>query len=265
MALTSQQEAMKNALASRLAAFVHPVWIEDDEHNAQQVGSCALLKITGMVFLLTAAHVLDENEGETLFLVTAAGPVIVEGTKHTSKSRTGDPQHRDDPYDVGVICFAPVVASAVSLLPTLCLNQCDSLARPMPGSLYFACGYPWTKNRKVDGRRAKVPRRPFAYFTKIHSKEVYEALGETWGVRFVVEYNRRHVIRAGRDITGPDLPGVSGGLLWCSNGVAHRVVGIVTGWPSQRNLTKSIVATHIRYFLKAIEDTHPGMLREPHR
>lgn len=31
-----------------------------------------LLKITGMVFLLTAAHVLDENEGETLFLVTVA-------------------------------------------------------------------------------------------------------------------------------------------------------------------------------------------------
>jgi hypothetical protein len=262
MALTPEQEAMKNALASRLTAFVHPVWIENDPHNAQQVGSCALLKIADTVFLLTAAHVLDENAGETLFLITGDGPVVIEGTKHTSISRSGDPQHRDDPYDVGVVGLTLVVALAMSQLPTLRLNQCDFLAMPMPGSIYFACGYPWTKNRKVDVRRAKVPRRPFAYFTKIHPPKVHEALGQTWGINFVVEYNKRHVIRAGRDITGPDLPGVSGGTLWWSNGVVHRVVGIITGWPSERNRTKSIIATHVRCYLKTIQDKCPELASE---
>ncbi|MGA3267877.1 MAG: hypothetical protein ABSE16_13765 [Verrucomicrobiota bacterium] len=241
-------------LARELAAFVHPVWVDDDRHNPQLVGSCALLFVGKGVFLLTAAHVLDENTGETLFLVTPTGPVLVEGEKHVSISPSCDPQHNDDPYDVGVISLNAANALALSSLPALHLNQCKENAKPMPGALYFACGYPWTKNRKVDVRRAKVPRRPFAYFTKTYPPAIYQSLGRTWGVHFVVEYNKRHVIRNGRDVTGPDLPGVSGGLLWHTNGAAHQVVGIITGWPAQRNRTKSIIASHIHFVLRAIQE-----------
>lgn len=260
--LPPEEETMKNALAERMAAFVHPVWVEDDQHNPQQVGSCALLKVGDRVFLLTAAHVLDENAATTIFLVTSAGPATAQGTKHASVSPSGDLEHKDDPCDVAVLSLSAEAALRVSPLPSLCLDQCDVNATPMPSSLYFACGYPWTKNRKVDTRRAKLPRRPFAYFTKTHPPATYESLGKTWGVHFVVDYNKRHVIQQGRDITGPDLPGVSGGLLWCSKGLSHRVVGVITGWPTERNLTKSIVAIHIRYFLNAIREVYPEVAAE---
>lgn len=85
-------------------------------------------------------------------------------TKHTSKSRTGDPQHRDDPYDVGVICFAPVVASAVSLLPTLCLNQCDSSARPMPGFALLRLRLSVDKEPESDGALRQSAATPVCLF-----------------------------------------------------------------------------------------------------
>jgi len=260
MALTQEQNAAKEALANEMASYVHSVRIEDENRMPFLVGSCVLLRVSQRLFALTAAHVLDENVNETLFIVTPNTSVILEGQKHTTLSAYTD--HRDDPIDVGVLQLDDPTSRELQEAQTLTLGCCDALASPLPNALYFACGFPHTKNRRANLTTATVQANRFKFFSKSLPPDFYQDVNRNVGQHFVVGFDKRHVIQDNRDVTAPHPHGVSGGALWTTIGTAHRVLGILTDWFYPEHHVDAIGAIHIRLFLRAISEKCPELQDE---
>jgi hypothetical protein len=257
MALTQEQEAAKNALANDMASYVFQLRIEIDRRHVPHVGSCIFLRVGLRLFALTAAHVFDQNKDKTLFVVTPTTSVILEGQKHCSPSEY--PDHHDDPFDVGIMALAERTSAALNAINAVGVQDCDATSPPLPGATYFACGFPHTKNRKVNAAAARVTANRFKYFTKSCSPKTYKTLGRTPGQQFVVGFNKRHIIQNNRDLTAPHPYGVSGGGLWKTTGRTHKLTGILNEWAYPIHHVKALVATHVRFFLKGIATNYPDL------
>lgn len=257
MGLTREQEAAKNALANEMASYVFQVRVEVDRRHVPHVGSCILLRVGPRLFALSAAHVFDQNKDNTLFVVTPTTSVPLAGQKHCSPSDY--PDHRDDPFDVGILELDERTSADLQAVKALTVEECDASSPPLPGALYFVCGFPHTKNREVNVPEAKVPANRFKFFTKSCPTKTYTCLGKIPGQHFVVEFNKRHVIQNNRDITAPHPYGVSGGALWKTTGTTQRLTGILNAWAYPEKYVDALVATHIGLFLNAIRDKCPDL------
>lgn len=257
MALTPEQNAAKNAIAAELAAYVHSIRIEDENRMPYLVGSGVLLRLGEKLVLLTAAHVLDENANQTLFVVTNTTSVILEGQKHATPSQY--PDHRDDPLDVAVLELNDRTTAELANAPALRLENCDASVRPAPSTLYFACGFPHTSNRRVNRAARTVQARRFKLFSKSVGPAIFQTVNRNIDQHFVIGFNKRHVIQDNRDVTAPHPHGVSGGALWATDGVRRRVVAILTDWFYPQHLVKAMGGTRIGLFLRTAAERCQGL------
>ncbi|WCJ60725.1 hypothetical protein NXS98_06245 [Fontisphaera persica] len=257
MALTQKQEAAKNALANEMASYVFQLRVEVDRRHVPHVGSCIFLRVGPRLFALSAAHVFDQNRDKTLFVVTPTTSVILKGQKHCSPSEY--PDHRDDPFDVGILALDERTSAALDAVNAVGVQDCDTTSPPLPGATYFACGFPHTKNRKVNVATAKVTANRFKCFTNSCPPKTYKMLGKTPGQHFVVGFNKRHLIQNNRDVTAPHPFGVSGGGLWKTTGRTHKLTGILNEWAYPVHHVNALVATHVRFFLKGIASFYPDV------
>ena len=73
---------------------IRPVYGTTDKGSAVHIGSCTLLRKNGNAFLLTAAHVIDENKYTSLYVAGATNLVLISeefaATPKISGSRDND-------------------------------------------------------------------------------------------------------------------------------------------------------------------------------
>src|SRR5215210_833552 len=88
----------------RVAKYVVPIYGTDERHERYVVGSGVLMRVHGHGFLMTAAHVLDENRrAQTNIEVPGRGALLPIGGQAMKSPLPASGRRDDDRIDIGVV------------------------------------------------------------------------------------------------------------------------------------------------------------------
>lgn len=253
-------------LASRaLTAGTRPLFRATSRGEPELIGSCVLLRIGEVCFLISAAHCFDEDEGaEThrLFVGAAGRLVEVEGVgMETQLPASGD--RRDDRYDVAFVQLSHAAIEGLDGCEFFTLDDLDPYDSPNQNSGYLLVGYPWRRSRLVR-EETRVHYEALIYAGLPAPFERHAAIGTDPSSHYLVGFRRDRVIGASGYTTAPRPEGVSGSGLWRFHSVSgiesnrrpEKLVGIVIEYWSDQHV---LVATRISVVLELITQRHPEL------
>lgn len=239
---------------------VCPIFCEKEGERLYQVGSGVLIEFRKHVFLLTAAHVIDEL-GKANLLVPHADNKIksIEGGYAYIKATGG---REEDYLDYGYFKLDEVFLEGLKehfyfvKEHELGIKDCYEKKE-----LFSFAGYPYRKSN-IAGLRASTDY--FAYGTYHADLVDYEYLGLSQNSNIVAKFNRKKSFnpQAGR-VELPVLPhGISGGGVFVWPKIVtdlppknRKLVGIAHTWKKEGYF----IATRIEIFLEAILRNNPSL------
>ena len=251
------------AVGRRLTPAVRPLFalVRD---VPELVGTCVLLGVNETLFVLSAAHVLDERH-RGLLIGGAKGVTDLAGDfiSTTLPERGGRSADRND---VGIVRLATGVQRALSDLLVLTPADVDVDDRSsIPGQAkphYLVLGYPSSKARaSISERRVKC--EGFILTALPASAATCEKLGVGDHSHVVLDFEQRDVTSVDGRSTAPSLRGVSGGGVW-SLGTSFDVEGrhaklAAIGIEWHVRGPKAIVGTRLALFVEVIRRHCPEL------
>lgn len=258
-----QKIAAEAEIQSRkLLKHICAIYRVDDKRNPEQYGTGIFLNIGNHYFLITAAHVLDNNSSSMLYIPgnKSGKLVFLDGEALKSVAEAGD--RNNDRTDVGIIVLKSDLVDEIGNDAFLPISMADVDDIGKKGDIYIAMGYPAKRNEKVNLAERTFKRRPISYTANILPDEKLSAVGVHRGSHLLLSFKKRHSHdNSGRDITAPDPHGMSGGPLWRfdvykKQQPASRLVGILIEW---RDEVAGILAVRIPVLLAGIAHHLPGL------
>jgi hypothetical protein len=238
--------ARAKALGRRALASVRPVAMPDEFGDIAPAGSCILLSLDSIRFVVTAAHVLDEAAGRGLYVADAVEYREVPRPFHfTALPASG--QRDDDKFDIG---FVPLPDSLqfdgchFLRIPEIDITERPAFKSPV-GTHYLLIGYP--QNRFKTDRRAHSARpENLGYTGGAAPEELYVKLGLDMSSHLLVTREDLVVGEAGPGNL-PKLHGLSGGAAWRFDSLLtesgnDRLVGVIV---EQNPRGRVVVVTRI--------------------
>ena len=241
---------------------VCPIFCEREGERLYQVGSGVLIEFRGCVFILTAAHVIDELEKSDL-LVPHFGNEIrsIEGSYSYIKCSGS---RSEDIHDFGYFKLDKSFLSGLKEHFYFVREHELGMERYYAEKELFSfVGYPYRKSN-VSGGCASTDL--YAYGTYHVEIEEYESLGFLVDVNIVTKFNRKNSFNPkSKRVELPVLPhGISGGgvFVWPKNMKEippenRKLVAIGHTWKKDGYF----IGTRIEVFLEAILKNNPELSR----
>ena len=251
-----------HAVQRRFEAAVRPVFVVERDVPVQ-VATCVLLMVEKLLFILSAAHVLDERE-RGLYVFGPHGLVALTGEFITS-TPPAIGGRKADKADVGVVQLSSTaqssLAGAGSLTPSdLALD--DRVASASGPWHYLVLGYPSTRF-KTFVREKRLKGEGFILTARPAPHDVYQELGVADFSHVVLMFDRQDVTNISGRVTAPKLSGVSGGGVWALGPVDDeqardaKLAAIAVEWAPAR--PKAIVGTRIALFTEVLRQHYPAL------
>jgi hypothetical protein len=248
----------------RIARTLCPIYVEGI-HRPEPVGTATLIRVDDLVFLLSAAHVLDDvGTGPRYF---GAPEKIKPLPAITFRSPLPPSGRRDDDLvDVGCWVLDPGQARGIPSADTLRLDQLDLVRPPRidADAQYYLSGYPASRQpRRQSGDEFEV--KPLKFLTNEVSHDVYETVGRDRNSHLLVDFDKDDFYNGFEKRLGPDLFGVSGGVIWRLTGSANVqpqapvLTAIVTSW--RRSEPRSVIGTRMPLWLQHASANFPAQFQ----
>ena len=240
-----------------------PIHKGSDRDRPKLIGTGTLLDFGKARFLVTAAHVLDENteHEETLYISGGAGLVVLTGQSFSVRVPALGTRE-DDRLDFAVVnlgdSLADEVAKARYFLPFSLIDSDDRLT---PQSHYLFSGFPANRERMYPGQK-KLASKRYGYTGKSVSPQRMDELGVNPNTHIVVEFDRMETLDENNESAPfPTPQGMSGGAVWRGEGDHNlwltetpvRLVGIGIEAPETE---KVMIAVKIHVVLAAISKAY---------
>jgi hypothetical protein len=176
------------------------------EGRLQLVGSAFYLTYQGRLFLISAAHVFDDEPVNRRFIFDENGDLrTVEGGmyKHVTSGR------RDDDLKDLIAIEIRNIDTRRELITSI------NIANPDEDGIYAFMGYPGTKNGFIFRSRA-LKNRPYAYYDRSLRVRDVTSFSYDGALNVLVRYQRKKSVQKGfRPQHGPKMKGISGGpVFW---------------------------------------------------
>ena len=209
-----REQVLKRTLQEieeRVQLAVCPIYGLDPCEKPFQVGSAILFTVATCSFLVTAAHVLDENKHTTLYVAGLNKLVPLAGPSHRVQAPpTG---RKDDSIDMGFVLLSKALQAELGRFTFLKPQDIDVNDSPAHQTLYAFVGYPETKNRLSRQKTFQLSSVLVAVTPT--PAESYEGYGLNPTAHFVGGFDRSKLVDAHKQvITGPMPHGMSGGGVW---------------------------------------------------
>ena len=246
----------------KLLRHVCPIYRPDKNGDPEQFGTGVFILAGARYFLVTAAHVLDDNAESTLYIPGEKSGALVELKGESFRSKPDDGDRKNDRTDVGVVLLSQDLADEIGREAFLSVKQIDVDETGTPGATYIALGYPWRKNAKLNRSKKSVTRHPLSYTANVLQNKKLAKLGVHNGSHLLLGFDKRHSRnKEGRDITTPNPEGMSGGALWkfdvCGDQTINsRLVGVLIEWTSE---LRGILAVRLPVILAGIAHAYPDV------
>ena len=247
----------------RIVRLTMPLFVPDDRGKAQLVASSVILRIGPARVLVTATHVVNDwpgiaiNVGDALLQVRGQHATI-----YTNGTRAGSPE---DKLDLSLIRLDPALAERILPFNVTSLADLD-LTTPVVGQDPFVLGgYPERRNR--DGLKGEQ-FTAHAYALLMHDGEqaLYDAIGADSASQLALPFERNDVWEIERQVTAPNLEGISGGGLWrvpIDEAPARETrLAAIAVEQHQKGGNRHVLATRIRKVLSTLHQLY-GDLRQP--
>ncbi len=249
------------ATEHRVQRAVSPIYGLDNRDRPQLIGSAVLLSVTPHIFLITAAHVLDENKDTTLYLAGRHEPIEVAGPSYRVLAPPSG--RRDDNLDVGFILLAGAMVNELARFTVLTPQDIDVDDLPAHHTLYGFVGYPGTRNKPLPGRKFQLSSAVFVLTPTPLDR--YAPLGLNPLLHFVADFDRNKLVDRQKGlITGPQPHGLSGGGVWrlgrhdefLAGSHTEKLIGIGIEY---RESTKVLVGVRMSLVVASLAKCYPDI------
>ena len=250
------------AAVAKFRTAILPIYGDSQRGTPVHIGTAIALDWNRQKLLLTAAHVIDNNEFSSLY-VGGADPIPLEMEFLTS-SKSGQDRSQDH-YDFAIGRIPPQTLKAlegISFIPES--DVCTTSSEP-DGTTYTVAGYPNSKNKKTNATK-RVLHAELLHYTDVArtNQTLAEKLNLSKTTHIFMNYDRRHSLDAqGRRVNSPRLKGLSGGPVFnigvlsdpsVLSGCRHPdpcVIGLLTEYHQDQ---KTIIATRVQTILGVVRE-----------
>lgn len=231
---------------------------ENEPINTEPLASSILLKISNSRFLITSAHIFEDNNSkinasdvgvsiDNSFYILNGNIIYTDIKKSTT----------NDKVDLTIWRLDDNVADDLSKkYKFLQLTDLDINHDITNQSNYIIAGYPVSKTKKKLSQK-KYLINPFLFNTRSASKKLYKKFNLEEHSHIILEYRKRKIVnvKSSKSTEGPDLYGISGSGAWfiphwSLDGILKfKLVGIMNEWRREHN---AIIATRIHIVTETI-------------
>jgi hypothetical protein len=215
----------QSLVAADFDRCVLPLFVPDPDRpdRPTRLGSCVLVQLFGVHFLVTAAHVLRRTDGQPLFVGRQANKLI---------GLPGLLGYSIEDLDIGL---SPLDSGELARLDGLIFVPETSMESESPpprhgGPIndYVVFGYPESNSQfRVEQPRRNVRQHSFTLHTAITSRNIAaEKLDPR--VHLVLEFDRENIFVQGKRLNPPNPHGISGGAAFHDVGGELKLAGIMT-------------------------------------
>lgn len=249
----------QNKLTQRFISSVRSVYGARKNGNPEHIGSCVIIEYNGEKFLITAAHVIDENKNTSLYFSSDGCLCEITGEFNSSKAINGD--RKDDIIDVAALRLNDNQISQIgtSFIPH---NEILWDEACLENKMGLVIGFPNSKNNRYNSSKKKVITTPAIYSDKMFSaKDIVSKKYENHNI--AIKFNKKKCKNENGEIKHTFKPtGLSGGGLFLMADVSNiesyelnsicrgRLCGILIEFPEKGN---ALVATNMSTVKRIIE------------
>jgi hypothetical protein len=235
----------------------------NDQGNTYCLGSAVLLKIADQTFLISAAHVFDENKNpkhRTNIAIVGKHQLIPLGGGVIKSPIPPSGRRSDDKIDIAIVSLGREIAQELGNFSFLEINQVDPSDAPYKQSLYTFTGYPSTKQEPIKNLTLTIA--PVRYTSGPLPPDKYPA-GYEFGPHTGIDYSKKQMIaRSGKVQAPPDPHGLSGGGIFRLGTFDQIASGtnreVLVGIAIEDHKT-SLIGTNITFALEMIRAYHPEL------
>jgi hypothetical protein len=237
----------------RIQETVCPVYGVDARERPQLIGSSIPLSLSERIFLVTAAHVFDENKDTTLYVGGVDSLVELAGTSFRTRAPLSGRQ--DDTLDFGFIDISETPRDQWSRYRFVTPEDFDVDDVPTEHTLYAFAGYPETRNKRLPGRNFRLSTTVFVLMPTPFKR--YRSLRLNPRTHFVGNFSRNKQLDSmKRVVVGPDPHGVSGGGVWRIGRPDELAAGIGIEYRSSRSV---LVGVRVSLLVAAFKIAYPDL------
>jgi len=250
-----------NPEAAKVFAFTNclcALFGVSDRDEATLIGTAVPIEVAGNRFLLTAAHVLDNNSLSALYVQIEGELSALLATEACKTPLPPSGSREDDKVDVACIRldepFRNSLARVMFVDPKLI--DVNHIART--DHRYTFMGYPSSKNRFMLKKRP-LRLTAWSYTSRSALTQDYGQLGISTATHICVPFDKERVLdESNQVITAPDMYGMSGGPVWF-----HSTDGLfklaAIGTDHKRRSCKVLIGTGIAVFAAALAKQWPNL------
>lgn len=256
-----RMNSCSNALAEKYLTSVRAIYGATENGKPDHIGSCVLLEYQGEKILVTAAHVIDQNEVTSLYVNGETNLVQLIGSCFITASPNDI--RNNDKFDFSVFPISDELVSDLGNVYFLPERDWALKELSEKDRCCLALGFPNSRNKKVDSSLKSVKLEPFVYTSTIKSDpKLFEEIGFSTADHYLLDFCDKHSRNSDNKITNSICPqGVSGGGLFLIENMANpesyrpeaecsgKLLGILI---EQRKSIKVLVFTKISTIVKAL-------------
>jgi hypothetical protein len=252
--------------AVQCISAIRPIYGSTDLGRPEHIGTCIFLDIDKNKYLLTAAHVIDENQHTSLYVGGDKKLVLIEGD-FTSTEKPGDDRNKDH-YDFAYLLLKDGLLKKLGNIDFFNETAISENREDTTGRLYLALGYPVSKNKKSDPSAKMVQPHYLKYSSTIKTNTVLcQKLGISGKDHLFLGHDSKYSRDSEGTIVNTIAPkGISGGALVDMGNIARpeqlkdniackgRLAGLLI---ENHKEHKSTVAVKISLIIEAIKRDLP--------
>jgi hypothetical protein len=208
-------------LAKEYMKTVRPIYGSTEHGKPYHIGSCVLIEFNSIPYLITAAHVIDQNEITTLYVSGENNLIQIEAEALITKSSTGN--RDDDKLDFSILPLSSCIVEKLGEVIFLNESSFLSTVSTDKGRLYLALGFPNSKNKKVNNSENKVSQNPFVYSSTLNSdRKAFNEVGANESQHYLLDFCSKHSKDENNKKVNSIAPkGASGGGLFFIEGMVN--------------------------------------------
>jgi len=192
---------------------IHAIYGSTDKGQPEHIGTCTLITVNSKNYMITAAHVIDNNEYTCLYIGGSRETVLIEGNAFVTTKPDGN--RKNDHYDFAWMEVTDEVLNELGGVSFIQEKQFMVRDIKKEGRLFVALGYPNTKNRKIDNKKHSITKRIWRYSSTIkEDKDLCKKLNITGKHHYFLDYNSKYSKDSdGKKMNSLSPVGMSGGAL----------------------------------------------------
>ena len=230
--------------AKQFMSSIRPIYGSSKNMSAPiHIGTCILIEISKTKYMVSAAHVFDENKYNSLYLGARSELELVVGDIYTTQKVNGN--RSEDHFDFAWMKLTSELLSKLDNVKFISENDLANEQEDPHGRLYLALGYPNSKNKKVNIQKKSVTPKFLKYSSTVKSKpSLCEKLRITGNEHLFLDFDSKQSKDSDGNIVMSVKPtGISGGGL-IDMGNISKPKNFLPGIPCVGKLAGILIENH---------------------